>query len=207
MAACLAPSFPAEFVELDHTEVVGMIRRLGFDLVTEVAFGADLVAAAYQRLLKENEQKRYIATTCPAVVAFVERYEPELVEHLAPVVSPMIATARALRVLHGADLKVVFIGPCIAKKGEANSRENILEVDAALTFTELRQMLEAAGISEEDGRRSDFDPPQAGFGALFPISRGMLQAADIDEDFVSGDVVAADGRLAFVEAIRGVCDG
>ena len=62
---------------------------------------------------------RYISTTCPAIVGYVERYYPDLVDSLAPIVSPMMATARALRRLHGDDLKVVFIGPCIAKKVEA----------------------------------------------------------------------------------------
>ncbi|NLE58775.1 MAG: histidine kinase, partial [Planctomycetes bacterium] len=113
--ACLAPSFSAAFADLDPGRVVAAVRKLGFRFVCEVAFGADLVAERYRRILEEHNGKRYIATTCPALVEFVEKYYPELVPALAPIVSPMVAMARVLRVLHGPDMKIAFIGPCIAK--------------------------------------------------------------------------------------------
>jgi len=201
VAAIVAPSFPAEFAGVDPLRVVGMIRAQGFDLVNEVAFGADLVADRYRRLLQENPDKRYIATSCPAIFGYVERYYPEVVASLAPIVSPMIATARVLRRLHGPDLKIVFIGPCIAKKLEAASVRVANEVNAVLTFIELQDMLREAGLTASKADPSDFDPPLGGAGALFPISRGMLQAAGISEDLLTGRVVAADGRTNFVEAI------
>ena len=202
VAACVAPSFAAEFRDIPYPQLVGMLRRLGFGLVTEVAFGADLVALAYRRLLEEHPNDKYIATTCPAIIAYVERYHPELVQYLAPIVSPMVAMARALRQIHGPQLPVVFIGPCIAKKGEAASQKVPGEVQAALTFVELREMFAEAGIVPDGGAQDDFDPPFAGSGALFPISRGLLQAANIKEDLISGDVVAADGQNKFVQAIK-----
>ncbi len=202
VAAIIAPSFPAEFTEMEYEYFVGMVRDLGFERVHEVGFGADLVAAEYQRLLRESPSQRYIATTCPAIIGYVERYYPQLVPALAPVVSPMIATARALRRLFGASLKVVFIGPCIAKKGEAGSAGVRDEIDAVLTFIELGEMFRHRAIKPESVQPSDFDPPHAGTGALFPISRGMLQAAQLQEDLLKGDVVAADGRSEFVEAIK-----
>ncbi|MGB9623814.1 MAG: [Fe-Fe] hydrogenase large subunit C-terminal domain-containing protein [Phycisphaerae bacterium] len=202
VAACIAPSFPAEFADMDYRQLVGMIRRLGFALVNEVGFGADLVARQYRRLSAETGGKRYVATNCPAIIAYVERYHPRLVDSLAPIVSPMVATARALRRLHGDDLKVVFIGPCIAKKGEIASEQLPDEVDAVLTFAELREMFRAGGLAPEAVSPCEFDPPHAGAGALFPISRGMLQAADIPEDLMAGEVVSAEGRTDFVEAIR-----
>ena len=104
-AVCLAPSFPAEFTDISPERLVGMLRRLGFSKVAEVAAGADLVADAYRKLLAKNDGARYIATTCPAVVTYVERYHPQLVDHLAPIVSPMIATARCLRRLYGPELR------------------------------------------------------------------------------------------------------
>jgi signal transduction histidine kinase/Fe-S-cluster-containing hydrogenase component 2 len=201
VVACIAPSFPAEFTECDWRQMVGMVRKLGFDLVSEVGFGADLVALRYRRLLEDTTEEKYIATSCPAIVSYVERYHPNLVPRLAPIVSPMIAAARALRRLHG-PLKIVFIGPCIAKKGEACSLNLPDEIDAALTFVELRQMIHAQGITPESVEPSDFDPPLAHTGALFSISRGLLQAARIDEDLIAGDVVTADGRTKFVQAIK-----
>jgi signal transduction histidine kinase/iron only hydrogenase large subunit-like protein len=202
VAACLAPSFPAEFAEVTFDVLVGMLRKLGFNYVHEVGFGADLVARRYRALLRESPARRYIATTCPALVAYVERYHAELLDSLAPVVSPMLASARAIRRLFGADTRIVFIGPCIAKKQEASDDEVAGEVDEVLTFLELREMLVSAGISAQDVAGSDFDPPHANLGALFPISRGLLQAAGMQEDLLTGDVVTTDGRNHFVEAIK-----
>ena len=202
VAACLAPSFPAEFERTPPDELVGMIRKLGFSHVHEVAFGADLVADRYHKLLAENNGGRYIATSCPALIAYVEKYNPDMVDHLAPIVSPMVAAARVVRAMHGDDIKVVFIGPCIAKKQEAASERVDGDVDEALTFIELKQMFAEANIGQETIEPSDFDPPHAGLGSLFPISRGLLQAADIHEDLLAGDVVATDGRSNFVNAVK-----
>ncbi len=207
VAAIIAPSFPAEFDPLDWQRVVGMVRSLGFDYVHEVALGADLVSEAYKRLLVENPHKRYVSTSCPAIFGFIERYHPEVVPSLAPIVSPMVAMARVVRKLHGDDVKVVFLGPCIAKKAEAASLLIQGEVDAALTFVELREMLDSAGVSPQKVQSSDFDPPRAGMGALLAVNRGLLQAAGLQEDLLTGEVVAADGRNGFVEAIREFAKG
>ncbi len=198
-AAMVAPSFPAEFAETDHRHVVGMLRALGFHHVHEVAFGADLVALRYRRLLQETEG-HYISTACPAVVSYVEKYFPDLIPRLAPIASPMVASARALRELHGPGVKTVFIGPCVAKKVEAGKGGS--GVDEVLTFIELRELLRRQGVEPGSVTPSDFDPPRGGLGALYPIARGMLQAAGISEDLQKGDVVAADGRHDFQEAIK-----
>jgi len=202
VAAIVAPSYPAEFTECDTAGLVGALRELGFSGVHEVSFGADLVAAEYARLLQEDDD-RYVATTCPAVVSYVRKYHPDLLDNLAPIVSPMLAIARVLHAKYGPDLKIVFVGPCIAKKGEARYEQFEGEVHAALTYVELRAMLAARGISltTRDKHDDDFDPPHGGLGALFPITRGMLQAADLDEDLLSGDIVTADGRANLADAI------
>ena len=201
VAALVAPSFPAEFTECSDRQLVGMLRKLGFELVSEVAFGADLVADRYRQLLARSDGKRFIATTCPAIIGYVEKYFPQLVGSLAPIVSPMVATARVLRRLHGPRLAKVFIGPCIAKKGEAASERIPDEVDAVLTFAELWEMLQAGGCDPKAVELADFDPPHARAGGLFPIARGLLEAADIKEDLEGGQVVAAEGRDNFVDAL------
>jgi signal transduction histidine kinase/iron only hydrogenase large subunit-like protein len=201
VAAVIAPSFPAEFGEIPWKTFVGMVRALRFRFVNEVAFGADLIAERYTRLLEETSE-RYIATTCPAVIAYVEHYHPDLVSHLAPIVSPMIAVARALRYLHGSRLKIVFVGPCVAKKGEAASVNLNREVDAVLTFVELRRMFEESGIIPGAVTPSDFDVPHGGAGSLFPVNRGLLEAAQIKDTIVDSQVLAVDGRTGFVQAIR-----
>jgi iron only hydrogenase large subunit-like protein/nitrogen-specific signal transduction histidine kinase len=202
VAAIVAPSFPAEYPDIPFETLVGMIRELGFSSVHEVGFGADLVAARYRTLLRENPGRRFIAANCPAVVTYIEKYHPDLVEFLAPVVSPMIAIARALRSAGNDRLKIVFIGPCIAKKQEASSRMLSNEVNAALTYKELSAMFAGAEITPGQVQPGDFDAPHSGYGALFPISRGFLQAAGMTEDLALGEVVVADGRTEFIEALK-----
>ena len=202
VAAVVAPSYPAEFSECETSTLVAALRELGFTYVHEVGFGADLVAADYARLL-EHDPRRYVATTCPAVVSYTRKYHPDLLDRLAPIVSPMLAIARVLHAKYGPDVKVAFIGPCIAKKGEALYEQFEGEVDAALTYVELRALFESRGITlaESPVTDDDFDPPHSNLGALFPITRGMLQAADLDEDLLSGDIVTADGRHNLADAI------
>jgi two-component system NtrC family sensor kinase len=208
VAALVAPSFPAEFFDLNPAQdpeiLVGMLRQLGFALVTEVGFGADLVAHRYRQLLDGLAPgQRYIATTCPAVVGYVERYWPGLVPHLAPIVSPLVAMARVLHHVHGPELRTVFVGPCLAKKVEASMAELAGEVDAVITFAELRTMFADHGIEPAHVASSDFDPPHAGTGTLLPLNRGLFQAAGISENLASTEAVAAHGGpSSFVNAIE-----
>jgi len=201
-AAILAPSFPAEFDNVDWAKLVGMLRKLGFNYVNEVGFGADLVARKYRKLLEENPDSQYIATSCPAIIAYVERYHPNLVKNLAPIVSPMVATAKVLRKMHGDNLKIVFIGPCIAKKGEIASATMNSEVAAGLTFIELREIFEAQNITPENSQQSSFDEPFAGIGAIFPLTGGLFQTAGIQEDLIKGNVGTAESGNSFVEVFR-----
>jgi nitrogen-specific signal transduction histidine kinase len=197
VAACIAPSFPAEFSEIkDYRMLVGMIRRLGFDYVTEVAFGADVVAKEYEKRIKSEEFTGDISSDCPAVTYFIRHYHPDLVGSLAPIVSPMLAMTRIVRKKYGSDLKIVFIGPCFAKKAET------AETDEVITFIELREMLTQSGIRVEATTPSDFDPPVGGKGAIFPITRGLFLTTNSNEDIPEERTVIADGRVNFKEAIK-----
>ncbi len=205
VVAIVAPSFPSDFSDYHHRELVSAIRELGFQWVSEVAFGADLVAAHYRNMLTERGQPA-IATTCPAVVLYIEKYFPELIPAMAPTVSPMVAMARVMRAMHGDNIRVIFIGPCTAKKSEGMDVTLEGEIDAVLTFIELRHMFSDASLIPGSIEPCDFDPPRGGRGALFPLSGGMLQAADINEDLIQQDVVTADGKN-FTTAIREFASG
>jgi len=201
VAACIAPSFPAEFDEIkDHRILVAMIRALGFDYVTEVAFGADLVAKEYNRHLSANH-KTYISSDCPAIVNYIEHYYPSLTDALMPVPSPMVAMARTMREIHGKNLKVVFIGPCIAKKNESD------EIDAGITFLELRELFSEKNIRSEDYEPACFDPPHAGKGALFPVSRGLFQNIKMKEEKKEESIIVAEGNKDFKELINEFSEG
>ena len=200
--AIVAPSFPAEFHDVDYKRMVGALKKIGFDHVHEVGFGADIISFEYKKLLDANPNASYIATTCPAIVAYVEKYYPELIPNLAPIVSPMIAEARVVKSLYGDHTKIVFIGPCVAKKGEIEREQYKDEIDEVLTFVELKDLFEMLDIDRHNSSDHEFDPPYAGKGSLYAMSRGLLQSAGINEDLVQGNVVVADGRTGFVEAIK-----
>lgn len=195
VAAIVAPSIAAEFTDIsDHKAFVGMIKALGFHYVNEVAFGAELVAHKYQELVSKNPERTFISTSCPAIVSFVEKHHIQVIGALSPIVSPMIATAKVLKELHGEEIRIVFIGPCIAKKGEAARNQFSGLVDEVISFVELRRMFSERGLTEHNVEPFEFDPPLAGKGAIFPISGGMLQTIDLEEDFIKGEIVVAEGR-------------
>lgn len=197
IAAIVAPSFPAEFGDIpDHEVLVGMIRRLGFDLVTEVSFGADLVALEYEKMIKTNGYEGDISSDCPAIVYLIRHYHPDLVPFLAPIASPMVAMTRVMKEKYGDNLKVVFIGPCFAKKAESE------ETDEVLTFRELRQMFASHGIVPGETVPSPFDPPFSAKGAIFPVSRGLFYTANNQENIPEEKVVIAEGRINYKEALR-----
>ncbi|OGR78553.1 MAG: hypothetical protein A2X32_04690 [Elusimicrobia bacterium GWC2_64_44] len=205
VAAALAPSFPVEFGSVDPLRFAGMLRALGFKYVCEVAFGADMVSLQYRKLLNENPGKKFISTACPAVVSFVEKYHPALVPNLAPIVSPMVAEARVIHELYGRDVKVVFIGPCVAKKGE--SARSTGDLDESITFTELRALLEGAGVDRNSALDGQFDPPYPAKGVLYPMGGGLLNSAELEEDLLSGRFLSAEGLESFPEVLKNLEHG
>jgi len=207
VAACLAPSFPAEFAEPDASQLVGQLKAIGFTTVHEVSFGADMTARQYRQLFDRTNGHRFISTACPAIVGYVERYYPELVDNLAPIVSPMIALARYLRSQQDSPRKIVFVGPCIAKKMEADDPQVAGEIDAVMTFGELRQLLAEHPQQTAAAVPGDFDPPHGASGALYPVSRGALQAAGFQEDLMTGEIIATQGRSHVRDAIQEFADG
>lgn len=117
-------------------------------------------------------------------------------DKLAPIVSPMVAMSRVVHSKYGNDVKIVFIGPCIAKKAEST------EIDEAITFIELRELFEKFNIKQENSHPSDFDKPVGGRGAIFPVTRGLLQTANINDDAITGNIIAAEGRIDFQGALK-----
>jgi nitrogen-specific signal transduction histidine kinase/ferredoxin len=201
--ALLAPSFPAAFLDLAPERLVGALRAAGFDGVMEVAFGADLVSYQYYKtfhaLLEKGPDDFLISTPCPAVVQYVEKMLPELAPHLAPIVSPMEATARVVRQKVDPEAKLVFIGPCVAKKVEAWRSG---EVDAVLTFSELVDLFADSAIDPRSAAPEGFLPPHANLGRIYPVTGGLLKAAAIDDDLLESPVYVVEGQDRVMEILR-----
>ncbi|WP_216616546.1 [Fe-Fe] hydrogenase large subunit C-terminal domain-containing protein [Marinifilum caeruleilacunae] len=204
VVAICDPSISGEFDDiLDYRNFVGMIRALGFDYVVEAAFGADLVAYKYKNLFDNFHGKYYISTKCPALVNQVENFHPDLVENLAPIVPPGVAMAKVVRKKYGKNVKIVSLSPCVASKNDVKAfNGSDGDIHAVLSFVELRKLFKEYKITENSVEFSEFDPPFARLGGLFPISHGLFQAADIDISMLNGGIISTEGRNNFLRSIN-----
>lgn len=201
--AIVAPSISGEFHDItDYRKFVQMIKQLGFDYVNEVSFGADIIALKYAELFKNFKGKYYISTACPVIVSYIQKFQPDLIKNLAPLVSPMVATAKIARHLYGKDVQIVYIGPCIENKNEALLDKDDGKINSVLTFIELRELFEEFKIHESRLEYSEFDSPIGYKGSLFPIANGLLQAAHISEDLLDGNVITAEGKYNMLNATK-----
>lgn len=196
----LAPSFAAGF-PMKPGRVVSALRKLGFAGVQETAFGAELVAAEH---IKLPAGRTFLSSSCPSVVSLVEKHFPDLIPNLAPIVSPMIAHARVIKSMEpGA--AVVFIGPCIAKKAEAEEEQYQGIVDAVLDFGETWEWMREEIPSFEHlpaEFKEEFDGPQADTGKLFPLDGGMLRTAGLSMDRLDDKVMVISGLENCMELLR-----
>lgn len=169
-------SYVSEFGDVPHEALIRAARRLGFAGVSETALGAELVTRATEEFLASAPPSIYISSGCPVVVDYVRKYDPELIPCITPVVSPMIAHARMLRQLYGNDIKIVFAGPCIGRKAEADAYGDL--VDVVITFRDLSLWFEREGIdlqemAEKATEDDRFVPYMAGMGELYPVAGGI----------------------------------
>ena len=202
VAAIVDPSISGEFPDIsDYRKFVEMIRKLGFDYVNEVSFGVDLVAMEYKKLFTNFKGKYYITANCPSIVSYIEKFYPEMITNLSPIVTPMTATAMVVRKKFGKDIKVVYIGPCVSAKDEAARHEGDKAVDAVLTFHELREMFKKANIKESTVEYSDFDEPIGYLGSLYPHSKGIISAAGLNENLIDSTIFTTDGKFNIMDAI------
>lgn len=203
VVALIDPCISAEFEDItDYRKFVTMLHQLGFSHVHEVAFGVDLVAKEYNSLISDFLGKYYILSNCPPIVSLIEKYHPELIENLAPIVNPMIASSKSVRKQYTEEIKTVFIGPCIGAKEEADKFNDDGKVDAVLTFRELRELFQDFDIKESTIEFSDFAEPTGYKGSLYPVSTGILQAAGLNQDLLNGTIISSDGREEIMTAIE-----
>lgn len=179
VTAIVAPAFVGQFGKNATPEkFTAAMKTLGFDRVVEVAVGADMctIEEAQDFLEKVPEQQKFMATSCcPAWHAMIQKLFPTLAGNISMTLTPMVYTARLIK-KENPDSKVVFVGPCAAKKLEA-IRENIRsDVDFVLTFEELQGMFEAKDIdfsAMEDGETLN-EGSAAGRG--FAVAGGVAKA-------------------------------
>ena len=198
VVASVAPSFVTGTSFADIEDMTDTLRQLGFAEVEETAIGAQFVSREYGRILSASNSTKgrvMISSCCPAINSLIQKYYPDLLDKLAHVLSPMQAHCKAIKEREP-DAFTVFIGPCIAKKKEADESSM---VDACLTFDELNDWMDAQSVrpvskprKHEDGKRSRF----------YPTTGGIIKSMDLSKTF---DYIALDGTdscMAALDEIR-----
>ncbi|ERP32069.1 [Fe-Fe] hydrogenase large subunit C-terminal domain-containing protein [Chitinivibrio alkaliphilus] len=164
----LAPSYGAEFSDRSPEELIAEIQSLGFFGVSETALGAEIISD----YLQHHPHDFTISTACPPVVELITTYLPHLLSHVSQAMSPLMAHACMLKEQYGPETKVIFAGPCPAKKLEADREDTA--IDLALTFSELRELLRTQGESQKK-HGGTFIPYGAHNGTRFPLDGGMSE--------------------------------
>jgi len=197
----LAPSFVASF-ELNHPlKVIAALKALGFHDIWPASLGAQIIAPEYEKLVNKNEMT--ISSACPAIVNLVEKHFPSLLKYLAPIVSPMVATARYIKSIRPQN-RIVFAGPCIAKKGEIN---NSRIIEYVLTFKELKSLLEEKEIIINDLFIENFAGPIPFNGQIIPLSGGLLKMLNIEDDLLDNDYLVVDGEKESLHTLEALAKG
>ena len=194
----LAPSFIANYEGVGIESMRRALKKLGFFDVEETAIGATIVKTEYERMLREEERDIVITSCCHSVNLLIQKYFPSSLEYLADVMSPMQA--------HCADIKrripnakTVFIGPCVAKKDEAEYYEGL--VDAVLTFEELTNWLTSERIELE---KTVDDTPESR-ARFFPTTGGILKT--MAKDIPGYTYIALDGVENCIAALKDIESG
>lgn len=200
----LAPSWITEFPNIAAAQMVAALKRLGFAGVSETALGAQQVSAHVAKTLREEPGRILLSSACPTVVSYIQKHKPHLVGAVTGLLSPLLAHCRMLRSHLGENIGIVFIGPCIAKKVEADEHPDLL--DLALTFEDLRIWLAAERIDPRllnPGDEDRFIPEAAEEGALYPVDGGMIAGIRAHCSVDDGSFMSFSG----LEAVENALDG
>lgn len=196
--ASMAPSFIANYDGVGIDAMREGLQKLGFADVEETAIGATMVKTDYERLVHEKQKPVIISSACAAVNLLIQKHYPEMIKYLADTLSPMQAHCHDIK-RRNPEAKTVFIGPCVAKKDEAQRYPGI--VDAALTFEELTEWLEKENIRLE--KKADSNPES--LARIFPTVAGILRTMkDRDPEY---EYVAVDGIENCIAALEDVAAG
>ena len=196
--ASIAPSFAANYGGVGIAGMRDALKALGFYDAEETAIGAAIVKTEYERILDEGSNDILISSCCHSVNLLIQKHFPSVLPFLADIMSPMQAHSLDIK-RRIPDAKVVFIGPCVAKKDEADKYSDI--VDAVLTFEELSRMFKENGIVPEKKP----DVTEKSKTRLFPTAGGILKSMSLDNSNYT--YIAIDGTENCIAALKDIEEG
>lgn len=195
----LAPSYLSEYENVETNKVIAAFKEAGFYGVSETALGAEKVALETKNWIDKQENGVYISSCCPSAVLLINKYYSEHSSAVAPILSPMVAHAKFLKEIYP-EAKVLFVGPCIAKKEEVTQYAEY--IDYVLSFKDIKAFFEDIGIFFEFMKPTEDDvfiPIRANKGNLYPIDGGMLTCMI---DSINSDVDRINHNSNKKESIR-----
>jgi iron only hydrogenase large subunit-like protein len=198
--ASVAPSFISSFRLSDFGVMKLALAKLGFFDAEETAVGAQAVTQEYANLLKSGQFKNFITSACPAVCRMIQEYYPMALRYLAPVDSPMVAHAKILKKQHP-EAKIVFVGPCIAKKREA---EECHLIDNVLTFEDVVELFKEKGVQIDEITNVMLQKRNGmpNLAKEYPIPQGIIHSfPELPEGY---DYIAIDGPMKCVKALQNI---
>ncbi len=196
--ASVAPSFVANYPGVGISSFRKALQKLGFTDAEETALGATIVKKEYERILNEEDRDVIISSCCHSVNLLIQKYYPNCLPYLADVISPMQAHAADIKRRYP-DAKVVFIGPCVSKKDEAEHYKNYVE--AALTFEELSEWFKKENVEVEQVT----DTVDESLARFFPTTGGILKT--MTQENTDYDYLAIDGVENCIDALMDISEG
>lgn len=172
ISVVVAPSVRTNFLG-NYKNLLGFLKQKGVNIIYDTSFGAEVTVWAYLKYINQNSSKGTIAQPCPAVVNYIEKYRPELIEKLAPVHSPMMCAAVFMKDYEKIADDIAFISPCIAKKIEIEDENTKGYVKYNVTFKKLLEYLDQNNINLDSYENVDFDDLGYGLGSIFPMPGGL----------------------------------
>ncbi len=194
----LAPSFVANYEGVGIESMREALKKLGFYDVEETAIGATIIKKEYDRMVNEEDRDIIITSCCHSVNLLIQKYYPTLLPYLADVLSPMQAHCSDIK-KRIPNAKTVFVGPCVAKKDEAQYYEGI--VDAVLTFDELTAWFKSENITLEQ----KMDSNENSRARFFPTTGGILKTMAMSNPKYS--YMAIDGTENCIAALKDIENG
>jgi hypothetical protein len=200
MIAIVAPAVAARYPD-DFLRFNGWLASLGVQAIFDVAFGAELTVESYLRHIKKNSPQLVIAQPCPAIVTYIEIYQPELLPHLAPADSPMLHAIKAARAMRPeyAKAKVAVISPCVAKRREFD--ETGLG-DYNVTLERITKYIAKERVSLRSFPERDFDNPPAERAVLFSSPGGLKETVEREVPGVSAGIRKIEGPASIYPYLR-----
>ncbi|AOY76414.1 [Fe-Fe] hydrogenase large subunit C-terminal domain-containing protein [Clostridium formicaceticum] len=158
LVATIDPTFVAYFGE-NYKKLITVLRKIGFHYIEETSVATDILLKKYNEIWRKNQQKYYITSNCSTVNLMIQKYYPELIDYMLPILPSMMIHAALLKKKYGAESKIVFFGPCIGARVEANDEyfQDLQLLDTVVSFKELKEWLTSEGITLENLEEGRFD--------------------------------------------------